>query len=187
MGKSYDEIDPSLAEFIKAQQLFFVATAPLAQTGHVNLSPKGLNSFRILNPLTVAYLDFGGSGIETQAHLQENNRLTIMFCAFEGPAKILRLYGKGRAISAHTSESSELYRRHFDGLGNARAIIELAITRIADSCGWGVPLYEYKGRREQLSRWANNVSQEAFMERRYARNARSIDDLPGLIPPETSP
>ena len=185
MGKVYDALDDKLTEFIAAQKMFFVATAPLSGDGHVNLSPKGYDSFAVLDPLTVAWLDTGGSGIETQAHLQENGRITIMFCAFEGAANILRLYGQGEAVQFDDARFPGLLE-HFPDFDKARAIILVKLERIADSCGWGVPFYEFKGEREQLKRFANNPqkTQADWAEKFYTANAESIDGLEGVRRPE---
>lgn len=180
MGKTYDVLDDKLIKFIEAQKMFFVATAPLTADGHVNVSPKGYDAFKVIDETTVAYLDLGGSGIETQAHVQENGRITIMFCAFEGPANILRLYGQGEAIDFDHPDYVGMLAM-FPGFDRARAIIRIKVSRIQDSCGWGVPFYEFKGERDQLRRWTENIdSDEEWKERRYARNAESIDGLPGL-------
>ena len=146
MGKLYSEIDDALQAFMARQHLYFVATAPLSADGHVNLSPKGLDSLRILGPRQLAYLDLTGSGVETIAHLRENARLTIMFCAFDGPPRILRLYGRGRAVEPSDEEWSTL-ASHFPEFLGTRSIVLLDIERISDSCGYGVPLYEYVGER----------------------------------------
>lgn len=180
MGKTYEALDDRLIKFINDQKMFFVATAPLSADGHVNVSPKGYDSFAVLGPNEVAYLDLGGSGIETQAHLQENGRITIMFCAFEGAANILRLYGTGEAIDFDNPEFAELMKL-FPNYDRARSIMRIKIHRIQDSCGWGVPFYAFKGERDQLKRWVDNIdSDEEWRERRYSRNAESIDGLPGL-------
>lgn len=182
--KLYDEIDERLQAFIEVQKMFFVATAPRSDDGHVNVSPKGYDSFAIIDPLTVAYLDLGGSGIETHAHVTENGRITIMFCAFEGPANILRLYGTGEAIGFDEPEFGDLLKL-FPSFDRARAIIRIKISRISDSCGWGVPFYDFKGERDQLKRFHENKPQEEWAEKRYASNAESIDGLPGLIKPSS--
>ena len=179
MGKTYDHIDEKITKFIEAQKLFFVATAPLTGEGHVNLSPKGYDAFKILGPNEVAYLDLGGSGIETQAHVQENGRITIMFCAFDGPANILRLYGKGEAIDFDHPQFDEMLAM-FPGFDRARAIITIKVQRIQDSCGWGVPFYEFKGERDQLKRWSENKEEGEWRAHRKKSNAESIDGLPGL-------
>src|SRR5690348_14225958 len=132
MGKTFNEIDDDLKKFIEAQKMFFVATAPAGAGGHINLSPKGLDTLRILGPKTVAYLDYTGSGIETIAHLRENGRIVIMLCAFDGPPKIVRLYGRGRSIEPHDAEWSALVR-HFTPLAGTRAIVAVELDRVADS------------------------------------------------------
>jgi Pyridoxamine 5'-phosphate oxidase len=180
MGKTYDRIDDKLASFIGKQRMFFVATAPLSGGGHVNVSPKGYDSFCILSPLRVAYADLGGSGIETVAHVRENGRITIMFCAFEGPAMILRLYGRARVMQ-FDEPGFDVELRRFPGFDRARNIVFVDVERIADSCGWGVPFYEFKSERDQLKRYIDNRTQEEWEERRYEANARSVDGLPGLI------
>ena len=157
MGKTYDKIDDKIRAFIEAQKMFFVATAPLSADGQINLSPKGYDAFKILGPKEVAYLDLGGSGIETQAHVQENGRIIIMFCAFEGGANILRLYGKGEAVQFDDPRFPALLTE-FPNYDKARAIFVINITRIQDSCGWGVPYYEFKGDRDQLHRYVDTVS-----------------------------
>lgn len=180
MGKTYDKLDDRLIEFIRKQKMFFVATAPLSADGHVNMSPKGYDSLIVLGPDEVAYLDLGGSGIETQAHVQENGRITIMFCAFEGAANILRLYGRGEAVDFDHPDFERMLAL-FPGYDRARAIIRVKLTRIQDSCGWGVPFYEFKGERDQLRRWVDKIEVETeWRERRYQRNAESIDGLSGL-------
>ena len=183
MGKTYDKLDDTLIRFIKAQKLFFVATAPLGAAGHVNLSPKGYDAFKVIDETTVAYLDLGGSGIETQAHVQENGRITIMFCAFEGPANIVRLYGHGEAIDVGNSRYPEMLAL-FPGFERARAVIVIKLHRISDSCGWGVPFYEFKGERDQLTRYIDNKSIEEWTESRFQKNAESIDGLPGIVRPK---
>tara|TARA_R110002095_G_scaffold107345_2_gene94154 strand:- start:646 stop:1143 length:498 start_codon:yes stop_codon:yes gene_type:complete len=162
--------------------MFFVATAPSGH-GHVNVSPKGHDTFRILGPHEVAFLDLGGSGIETVAHLRQNGRITFMFCALDGPANILRLYGKGHAVCFDDPGFDEKLAL-FGDFPRARAVITARISRIQDSCGWGVPLYEFKGERDQLLRYNEHRSDEEWRERRYTGNALSIDGLPGLVRPE---
>ncbi len=150
MGKVFDGLDDDLRRFIARQHVFFVATAPLAADGHVNLSPKGLDTFRVLGPTTVAYLDLTGSGVETIAHLRENGRLTVMFCAFEGRPRILRLYGRGRAVEP-TDAGWRAVSAGFPEMPGVRSVIVLEVERIADSCGYAVPRYEYAGDRPQLT------------------------------------
>ena len=182
MGKSYEVLDDKLTAFIQAQKMFFVATAPLSQGGQVNVSPKGYDCFKILGPTTVAYLDLGGSGIETLAHLRENGRITLMFCAFKGKANIVRLYGTGTAVN-FDEPGFEQALAMFPNFDRARSIITINITRIADSCGFGVPFYDFVGEREQLLRSANHRSEEDWKEYRYMRNPKSIDGLEGLVKP----
>ena len=184
MGKTYDKLDDKLIRFIEAQKLFFVATAPLSAEGHINLSPKGYDAFKVIDETTVAYLDLGGSGIETQAHVQENGRITIMFCAFEGAANILRLYGQGEAIDVGNPRFPEMLAQ-FPGFDRARAVIVIKIDRISDSCGWGVPFYEFKGERDQLTRYIDNKSVDEWTETHFQKNAESIDGLPGVVRPKS--
>ncbi len=179
MGQTYDRLEDKHIAFIENQKMFFVATAPISGEGYVNLSPKGYDSLRIVGDTCVEWVDLGGSGIETQAHIQENGRITLMFCAFDGPANILRIYGKGTAIDFDHPEF-ETALAPFSNFDRARAVIRIDITRVSDSCGWGVPFYEFKGEREQLQRWVDNKPLDEWKEKRYAANARSIDGLPGL-------
>jgi hypothetical protein len=180
VGKTYPEIDPQIAEFVRRQHVFFVATAPLSTDGRVNLSPKGLESLVVLDPHTVAYLDLTGSGVETIAHLRENGRITLMFCAFEGPPKILRLQGRGEVIEPQDAWWEALRARFPAHLG-ARAVIRVRVERIADSCGYAVPLMRFEGDRDQLARWAERKGPEGLREYRAMHNAESIDGLPGLL------
>lgn len=145
----------------------------------MNLSPKGLDSLRILGPTTVAYVDLHGSGIETIAHAKENGRITLMFCAFEGPPRILRLYGRSRHIDPQDGKFQEL-GSHFPAYESPRAVIVVEVTRIADSCGFGVPLLHYEGQREQLLAWAKRRGPEGLRTYRRARNRFSIDGLQGI-------
>ena len=186
MGDAYPTLTDKHLDFIKAQRLFFVATAPRADEGRVNLSPKGYDSLIIKDPKTVLWADLGGSGVETIAHLKENGRITLMFCAFEGAANILRIYGRGEAISFGEEGYAELAAQ-FPQFDRTRAIIRIHVERVSDSCGWGVPFYEYKGEREQLQRWVENKPVDEWIERRYQKNAASIDGLPGLSRPAERP
>jgi hypothetical protein len=179
MGKVYTELDDGLREFIGEQRVFFVATAPLSADGHVNLSPKGLDTFRVLGPRRVAYLDLTGSGVETLAHLRENGRMTLMFCAFNGPPRILRLFGRGRAFEPG-DEGWEEVRRGFPDYAGTRSVVVLEVERIADSCGYAVPLYEYVGERRQLTDWAERKGVDGLRRYRSEKNRRSLDGLPGL-------
>jgi Pyridoxamine 5'-phosphate oxidase len=179
MGKLYDQITPDLAEWLKQQRIFFVATAPLAAGGLLNCSPKGMDTFRILDPRTVAYLDLTGSGIETIAHLRENGRIVFAFCAFEGPPKIVRLHGTGEAITSSRPDFEKL-RALFPDYPGVRAVVQVRLIRIADSCGYAVPRYDYAGERDGLIRWAESKGVEGVVRYRCEKNARSLDDLPGL-------
>ena len=181
MGKTYEKLNDKLIDFIKAQKMFFVATAPRADDGHVNVSPKGYDSIKVLGPNKVAWLDVGGSGIETMAHLKENGRITIMFCAFEGPALILRLYGKGEAVQFDDPRFPALLE-HFPAFTKARAIVTVDVDRIQDSCGWAVPFMDFREEREQLRRYTNkdNMTAEDWAEYYYSNNPASIDGLTGL-------
>ncbi len=179
LGKLYEAIDDRLRAFIAAQQMFFVATAPSGDGGHVNLSPKGLDSFRVIDDHTVAYLDLTGSGVETISHLRQNGRVTLMFCAFDGPPLIVRLYGRGEAIDPAHSEFAALSAL-FPTLPGVRSVIRVALDRITDSCGYGVPLYRHEGGRRQLTDWAVRKGPDGVEKYKRKNNRRSIDGLPGL-------
>ena len=179
MGKIFDAIDEKLAGWLRAQRMFFVATAPLAASGHVNLSPKGHDSFAVMGPREVAYVDFTGSGVETVAHLRENGRIVLMFCAFEGPPRIVRLHGRGAVHLSGDARFDEVVGRFPAYLGT-RAVIRVALDRIADSCGYAIPLYEYRGERTQLEDWAARKGPDGVRAYRAENNAKSIDGLPGL-------
>ncbi|MBD2596842.1 pyridoxamine 5'-phosphate oxidase family protein [Nostoc spongiaeforme FACHB-130] len=176
MAKLFDSITEELQEFIAAQNLFFVGTAPLSPTGHVNLSPKGLDCLRILSPHRVAYLDLTGSGNETSAHLQENGRITFMFCAFVEPPRILRLYGNGYVVLPNSSEWDSL-SSVFPQIPGTRQIIVADIEIVQSSCGLGVPLYEYQGQRQTLVNWAIQKGEQGVREYQQQKNSISIDGL----------
>lgn len=177
MAKLYEHITDRLAEFIRAQPMFFVASAPLATDGHVNVSPKGLDCLRILSPRRVAYLDLTGSGNETSAHILENGRITFMFCAFSGPPQILRLYGQGHTVLQGSDEWAQLAPL-FPEYHGARQIIAADIERVQTSCGYAVPLLDYVGQRDTLLRWADSKDDQGLEEYRCEKNVRSIDGLP---------
>jgi hypothetical protein len=177
MGKVLEEIDKSLVEFIAAQPLFFVATAPLSADGHINLSPKGLDTFRLLDPHRVAYLDLTGSGNETSAHLLENQRITFLFCAFSGAPRILRLYGRGRCVLP-TSDEWPALALHFQSLPGARQIVVAQIERVQTSCGFAVPLLDFVGQRAALTDWAAAKGADGLETYRQTKNLRSVDGLP---------
>jgi hypothetical protein len=180
VGKTYDQLDERLRDWIADQRMFFVATAPTGAGGHVNLSPKGhADTLAILDERTVAYLDLTGSGAETIAHLRDNGRITLMFCAFAGPPRILRLHGQGRIVLPGTERWDDLAAR-FPAHRGARAVIVVDVERIADSCGYAVPLYQYAGQRDLLDRWTQGKDDAAIAAYRAQRNTTSIDDLPAL-------
>jgi hypothetical protein len=180
VAKTFEEIDDKLAGFIDAQKVFFVATAPGEQEGHVNLSPKGVDgTFTVIDRTTVAYLDIVGSGIETVAHLRHDGRIVVMFCAFEGPPRIVRLHGRGHVVLPGDDEWEDLMAR-FPPQPGSRSVIRIAVERISDSCGFGVPFMQYVGERGQLADWAARKTEEELAEYRRKKNAVSIDGLPGL-------
>ncbi|MGG4439319.1 pyridoxamine 5'-phosphate oxidase family protein [Brevibacillus fortis] len=177
MGQLFSELRPEHEAFIKKQQMFFVASAPMDTDGHVNLSPKGYDSLRILSPTEVAYLDLTGSGNETSAHLQENGRITIMFCAFEGPPLIMRLYGKGTVILPDTPRWDELVN-DFPLLPGARQIITVNIQEVKTSCGWAIPFYSFSKERETLQKWTLAKDEQELLAYQQENNVRSMDGLP---------
>ncbi|HEX8264701.1 MAG TPA: pyridoxamine 5'-phosphate oxidase family protein [Pyrinomonadaceae bacterium] len=175
MAKFYTELDNSLRRFIAEQKIFFTASAP--NDGRVNLSPKGMDSFRCLDSKTVAYLDLTGSGNETAAHIFENGRLTIMFCSFTEKPLILRLYGRGRVVRKNDEDWNRLYS-NFTPIIGERQIIVLEIESLQTSCGFAVPVYELKEEREKLVEWAENKGESGLLEYRQTKNKISIDGLP---------
>jgi hypothetical protein len=190
MAKVFEQIDDSLRAFIEAQPMFFVATAPSGDGGHVNLSPKGGRGlFRVTGPLGFAYVDLMGSGIETIAHLRENGRIVIMFCAFEGAPKIVRLHGVGRPVQRGDPEFADLLATFgvTDEQRRAvRSVITVDVTRVGDSCGFVVPRMDYVGERDQLYRFADNrirkLGDQAVLEYVSENNVVSLDGLTGLDP-----
>jgi hypothetical protein len=180
MGKFNNHITEEYKTFIEKQHIFFVATAPLMSEGHINLSPKGLDTFRVLSPTRVAYMDFVGSGNETSAHILENGRVTFMFCAFEGKPNILRLYGIGNTVLPIDQEWNEL-ASNFTILPNTRQIIVADIHRTQTSCGFGVPLYEYKKEREIMFEWAEKKGAEGIEQYKKEKNVSSIDGMPTAL------
>jgi predicted pyridoxine 5'-phosphate oxidase superfamily flavin-nucleotide-binding protein len=179
MGKVYDEIDDRLAAWIAKQPLFFVGTAPAGDHGHVNVSPKGLDTLVILDPTTVAYLDLTGSGIETVAHVRDNGRVCVMLCAFEGAPRILRLQGRGEVVEPSHPDFDDLVGR-FPPYPGVRSVIRVHCDRIADSCGYAVPLMSYAGERRALLDWFGRKEPGELDDYRAKKNAVSIDGLPGL-------
>lgn len=181
--KLHDGIDERMRAFIEAQHVFFVATAPLAAAGHVNVSPKGLaGTFAVLDEHRVAYLDLTGSGAETVAHLRENGRVTLMFCAFEGPPNVVRLHGRGRYVPLG-EDAFDDYRPLFAEHAGARGIVVVDVERVSDSCGYAVPLMSHDGDRDLLTRWAGNRGEDGLASYRATKNATSIDGLPALDVP----
>jgi hypothetical protein len=194
MGKVYPELNERLRKFIVRQSVFFVATAPCLSSdgdgGHINLSPKGYrDTFAVLGPRAVAYLDLTGSGAETIAHLRQNGQITIMFCSFDHTARILRLYGTGQIVQPGEPRWDELaahFPRTASGAvpgtagGSVRSIIVVDVDRIADSCGYAVPVMELKKERDVLDRWTDQMSAAEFAAYRAEKNAVSIDGLPAL-------
>jgi hypothetical protein len=178
MARVLERIPPELTEFLEAQPIFFVATAPAGAEGHVNLSPKGYDTFRVLDEHTVAYLDLTGSGAETIAHLRENGRITLMFCAFSGRPNIVRLFGTGEVLELGAPEAAPLIDR-FPTLPGARSLVTVDVTRIQTSCGYAVPLMERVSDRDLLLDWADKKGEDALEEYRQEKNATSIDGLPG--------
>jgi pyridoxamine 5'-phosphate oxidase-like protein len=189
VGSEYDGIDERWREWIARQPLFFVGTAPLAGDGHVNLSPKGPSgTLRVLDEHTIAYLDVIGSGTETIAHLRENGRIVVMLCAFDGPPRILRLHGRGEVVPAGDPGFDELVERcAFDQPEHPesrRAVVVVHVTRIADSCGYGVPLMSYEGKRPHqdasVGKKLRTGGPQALEDYKRQKNARSLDGLPAV-------
>ena len=192
MGRTYEQIDERWRNWIASQPMFFVATAPLSEDGHVNVSPKGpIGTLRVLDGHTIAYLDVVGSGAETIAHLRENGRIVVMLCAFEGPPRILRLHGRGEAVTSDDPGFAELLARcNFDepDVEEARrAVVVVHVDRIADSCGYGVPLMSYERERPHYDAWAQKKVRVGGPDAldRYAEehNSDSIDGLPAVPAP----
>lgn len=189
MGDAFEGIDDRLARWIAEQQVFFVASAPLDANGHVNVSPKGpAGTLRVLDANTIAYLDLVGSGAETIAHVRENGRIVVMFCAFQGPPRILRVHGRAEIVTGGDPAFTELVRRcAFDEPAVAaarRAVVLVHITRVADSCGYGVPLMSYEGQRPHMDAWAAKKvrvgGSAALVDYQRENNSLSIDGLPAL-------
>lgn len=180
MAKTFEYIDDQLAAFLAAQPVFFVATAPLSPDGHINCSPKGNNgTFLTLGPRTVAYRDFNGSGVETISHLQENGRIVLMFCAFQGPPRIVRLHGRGRPIFAG-DQQFDLVADRFGNAPYTRAFVLVDVDRVSDSCGYGVPLMTFEAHRGKLEDWAQRMGEDGLARYRAKHNRASLDGLPGV-------
>jgi len=183
MSKQLEGIDPELGDWLEAQPLFFVATAPSALDGHPNVSPKGLDTFRVLAEHEVVYQDLTGSGAETVAHLRDNGRIVLMFCAFEGPPRIVRLHGRGDVVLPGETAYESLDGRFPPHVGT-RAYIRVAVERVSTSCGYAVPLMELRGPRDVLDKWSAKKGPEGLREYRAERNATSIDGLPAYPSPD---
>lgn len=188
MSTVYEGITPALAAWLERQPVFFVGTAPLAADGLVNVSPKGTRgTFRVLDAHTVAYLDLTGSGIETVAHVRENGRICLMFCAFEGRPTILRLHGTGRVVALGDPGFAEAVAGFGEAgtsrLHGARAVVTVAVTRVADSCGFAVPRMDLVEERDILDKALAKKSPEQMEKYHRTRNGVSLDGLPGLATP----
>src|SRR5664280_150224 len=182
MGKTFELVDERLASWLADQPVFFVATAPLSADGFVNCSPKGnRGEFAVVGPRSVAYLDQTGSGIETIAHLRENGRIVVMFCAFSGPPRIVRLHGTGRTVLAGSTEFEAL-ADHFDGDSGVgvRSIIRVDLTRISNSCGFGVPFMTFDEHRPTMDQWSSRKGPDGIRQYWEHKNQYSIDHLKGL-------
>jgi hypothetical protein len=178
MGRLLEEVTPEIAAFIAAQHVFFVATAPTTD-GHVNCSPKGLDTFAVVSPREVAYLDLTGSGAETIAHVRQNGRITLMFCAFEDQPTIVRIYGDGEVVAASSPDATPLLAR-WRAFPGARSVVRVTVTRVSTSCGYGVPLLRYEGERSKLIEWATRKGPDGVQAYRAEKNTASIDGLPAL-------
>lgn len=181
MSKLRACIDEELAAWLCQQPLFFVATAPLSSQEHLNCSPKGGDSFRVLGPMEVAYQDYTGSGAETAAHLRENGRIVLMFCAFKGKPEIVRLHGTGEVLTPEGADFAALAAL-FPPNPGTRALMRVQVSRVSTSCGFAVPFMDYREDRETLNKWAAVKGPEELGEYRAAKNAQSIDGLPAFVP-----
>jgi hypothetical protein len=182
MGKVFDGINESLAGWIEAQPLWFVATAPLAPDGHINMSPRGHDALSVLGPHRVGWVDYTGSGVETIAHLRENGRICLMFASFDRRPRIVRLHGHGSVALPGDSAFEEVAARH-PAHPSTRAVVIVDVTRVSDSCGYGVPVMELVGERDLMRLWAEKKGPDGLTAYRADRNAVSIDGLPGLADP----
>ena len=181
MGRTFEALTPALTLFIEAQHLFFVATAPEGNDGHVNLSPKGCDTLRVLDERRLVYLDLTGSGIETVAHLRQNGRITLLFAAFDGPPQLVRVWGRGEAVPRRDDRFGDLAAL-FDELAGTRAVIDVTIERVGTSCGYGVPLHRYEGERDRLVQGLEARGPDGVATYWAKHNETSIDGLPGLVP-----
>jgi predicted pyridoxine 5'-phosphate oxidase superfamily flavin-nucleotide-binding protein len=180
VGKLHERIDDRIRTFIERQRMFFVATAPTDPDGRVNLSPKGIDgTFAVVDDHTVAYLDITASGAETIAHLRDNGRITVMFCSFEGPPNIVRLHGRGRFVTVYDDEFEQL-STWFEPTPGARAIVVVDVERVSDSCGYGVPRYDFAAERDLLPPYMDRKGADGQAAYRAQKNRTSIDGLPGF-------
>ncbi|MCQ3803822.1 MAG: pyridoxamine 5'-phosphate oxidase family protein [bacterium] len=179
MGSYYQSIPNHLATWIEDQPMFFVATAPSGEVGHINLSPKGLDTFRIVDSRTVAYLDLVGSGAETIAHLRQNGRIVVMFCGFDQPRRILRIWGEGSVLYPGSQGHSDLALT-FPDIPGSRSIIRVDVQKVGTSCGGGVPLMEMVSQRDFLPVWAEKKGPDAMWEYQKKHNTHSLDGLPAM-------
>ena len=178
MGQQYDALNDKLTSFIESQKIFFVGTA--APQGKVNVSPKGMNSLRVLSTNRVLWLNVTGSGNETAAHLLSSPRMTLMFCAFEGTPMILRLYGTARSVHRGDADWDELFA-HFDALPGARQVFDMRVEMVQTSCGMAVPFFDYSEEREQLQDWAIKKGEAGIAQYWEDKNQLSLDGEPTLI------
>lgn len=182
MGKRFETLNDNLTRFVLRQPMFFVASAPSGDGGHVNVSPKGLEgSLAVVDKSTVAYLDLTGSGVETIAHIRDNGRVTLMFCAFEGPPMILRVYGRGETVLPDDPGFADLRDRFPEDRLAVRAVVVVRVDEVRTSCGYGVPFMTYDGDRDDQERWAERKGEAGVLAYRAEKNALSLDGLPGLV------
>lgn len=186
MGKVFPEIDDAIRTWMAKQHMFFVSTAPRQDDGLINCSPKGGDTLRIVDTHTLAYLDYAGSGAETIAHLRENGRIVIMMCAFSGPPRIFRFYGSGEVITPGAEAFAGLASLFDADLLGLRSIIRITVTRISDSCGFGVPKYDFKADRDAMQKWAEGKGPEGVRAYVAQKNAVSLDGLPGVSADEAA-
>ena len=179
MSKRLEKIDDDLANWIAQQKIFFVATAPVSADAHINISPKGGDSFRVLGPMEVVYQDYTGSGAETAAHIRENGRIIVMFCAFDGPPKIVRLHGRARIIVIE-DRTFDNFAALFPPNPGTRAFVHITVTRVSSSCGYSVPYFDFRGERDALNKWATTQGPDKLRDYRAKKNRASIDGLPAL-------
>lgn len=186
MGKVFPEIDDKIQTWMAKQHMFFVSTAPRADEGLINCSPKGGDTLKVVDNHTLAYLDYAGSGVETIAHIRENGRIVIMMCAFNGPPRIFRFHGTGEAITPDSDDFEGLAALFDADMLGLRSIIRINVTRISDSCGFGVPKYDFKEDRDAMQKWAEGKGPEGVRSYVGQKNAVSLDGLPGVSAAEAA-